>query len=120
VHGRGRTGTAARPTPILCTTPPRPARSGGRSGAQRAPNEGGPVPAPSSALRIALLGCGVVGTQVVRLLTEQAEDLAARVGAPLELVGVAVRDVDAPRDAVVPRALLTADAADLVTRADIV
>ncbi|MBD9698459.1 homoserine dehydrogenase [Flavimobilis sp. GY10621] len=78
------------------------------------------MPAPSSALRIALLGCGVVGTQVVRLLTEQAEDLAARVGAPLELVGVAVRDVDAPRDEVVPRALLTTDAADLVTRADIV
>ncbi|HWK92841.1 MAG TPA: homoserine dehydrogenase [Luteimicrobium sp.] len=76
-------------------------------------------PAPSP-LRVAVLGCGVVGTQVVRLLTAQADDLAARVGAPLELVGVAVRDVDAPRDAVVDRALLTADAEDLVTRADIV
>ena len=37
------------------------------------------------------LGCGVVGSQVVRLLDEQADDLAARVGAPLELVGIAVR-----------------------------
>ena len=40
-----------------------------------------------NALRVALLGCGVVGTQVVRLLTENAPDLAARVGAPLELAG---------------------------------
>ena len=43
-------------------------------------------------LKVALLGCGSVGSQVVRLLTEQAGDLAARVGAPVELVGVAVRD----------------------------
>ncbi|GMA25208.1 homoserine dehydrogenase [Luteimicrobium album] len=78
-----------------------------------------PRPAPSP-LRVAVLGCGVVGTQVVRLLTEQADDLAARVGAPLELVGVAVRNVDAPRDPVVDRALLTADADELVARADIV
>jgi homoserine dehydrogenase len=44
-----------------------------------APHGGGP-------LRIALLGCGVVGTEVVRLLVTQADDLAARVGAPLELM----------------------------------
>ena len=42
-------------------------------------------------LRVALLGCGTVGREVVRLLHEQADDLAARVGAPLELVGIAVR-----------------------------
>ena len=70
-------------------------------------------------MRIALLGCGVVGTQVVRLLTEQSADLAARVGAPLEIVGVAVRDLAAPREGV-DRALLTTDAAELVERADIV
>lgn len=72
------------------------------------------------AVRVALLGCGVVGTEVVRLLASQAGDLAARVGAPLELVGIAVRDVDAPRDAVVDRSLLTTDAAGLVDRADVV
>ncbi len=32
-----------------------------------------------------------VGAEVVRLLHEQADDLPARIGAPLELVGVAVR-----------------------------
>ena len=42
-------------------------------------------------LKVALLGCGVVGSEVARLMTTNAADLAARVGAPLELVGIAVR-----------------------------
>ena len=70
-------------------------------------------------LRIALLGCGVVGSEVVRLLTSQAEDLAARIGAPLELVGIGVRDVTAPRRVPVPADLLTADLAGLVARQDV-
>jgi homoserine dehydrogenase len=70
-------------------------------------------------LNVAVLGCGSVGSQVVRLLTEQADDLAARVGAPIELVGIAVRRIDAPRDVVVPDGLLTTDAAALVARADV-
>lgn len=71
-------------------------------------------------VRVAVLGCGVVGTEVVRLLTTSAADLEARAGAPLELVGVAVRSPDAPRDPVVDRALLTTDAEALVDRADVV
>lgn len=67
------------------------------------------------ALRVAVLGCGSVGSQVVRLLTEQADDLAMRAGAPLELVGVAVRRLDAPREVDVPSHLLTTDATALVT-----
>jgi homoserine dehydrogenase len=70
-------------------------------------------------LRLALLGCGSVGSQVVRLLREQADDLTARVGAPLELVGVAVRRPDAPRDVDVPAELLTTDAEALVSRGDL-
>ena len=31
-------------------------------------------------LRVALLGCGTVGSAVLRLLSEQSDDLAARVG----------------------------------------
>lgn len=77
------------------------------------------MPAPS-ALRVALLGCGVVGTQVARLLSDQSDDLAARVGARLELVGIAVRDAAAPRDPSIDRALLTDDAETLVDGADIV
>jgi homoserine dehydrogenase len=70
-------------------------------------------------LNVAVLGCGVVGSQVVRLLSEQAGDLEARVGAPVRLVGVAVRRIDAPRDVEVPPGLLTTDAASLVTRGDV-
>jgi homoserine dehydrogenase len=70
------------------------------------------------ALRLALLGCGVVGTEVVRLLREQADDLAARVGVPLELAGIAVRRLDKRREGVPPE-LLTTDAMDLVTADDV-
>ena len=70
-------------------------------------------------LKVAVLGCGAVGSQVVRLLTEQHHDLAARVGAPVELVGVAVRRMDAPRDIEVADGLLTTDAAGLVARGDV-
>ncbi|GGD29091.1 homoserine dehydrogenase [Nocardioides daphniae] len=70
-------------------------------------------------LKVALLGCGSVGSQVVRLLTEQAGDLEARVGAPVELVGVSVRRLDAPREVEVPEGLLTTDAEALVTREDV-
>jgi homoserine dehydrogenase len=72
-------------------------------------------------LRVALLGCGVVGSSVARLLTEHAGDLAARVGRPLEIVGVAVRRPDKNRSETgVDAALFTTDAEELVTRADIV
>ncbi|WP_141013924.1 homoserine dehydrogenase [Nocardioides sambongensis] len=70
-------------------------------------------------LKVAVLGCGSVGSQVVRLLREQAGDLAARVGAPVELAGVAVRRLDAEREVEVPEGLLTTDARGLVSRADI-
>jgi homoserine dehydrogenase len=66
------------------------------------------------AVRVALLGCGSVGSQVVRLLREQSADLEARIGAPVELVGVAVRRRDAKREVDVPDHLLTTDAAGLV------
>ena len=70
-------------------------------------------------LRIALLGCGSVGSQVARLLREQAADLAVRTGARLELAGIAVRRPAHPRDAGIDRDLLTADAMGLATRPDI-
>jgi homoserine dehydrogenase len=71
----------------------------------------------TAALRVALLGCGVVGSQVVRLLNEQAGDLAARIGAPLEIAGIAVRRPARHTD--VPADLLTTDADALVARDDV-
>jgi homoserine dehydrogenase len=81
-----------------------------------------PVARPADEpLRVALLGCGVVGTQVARLLTTHADELAARVGRRLELVGIAVRRTGRDRaTAGVPVELFTTDARDLVTRADLV
>jgi homoserine dehydrogenase len=70
-------------------------------------------------LKVALLGCGVVGSEVARLLITQADDLASRVGARLELAGIAVRRVSHPRAAEIDRALLTADAYSLVSRSDV-
>jgi homoserine dehydrogenase len=70
-------------------------------------------------LKVALLGCGVVGSEVVRLLHGSADDLAARVGAPLELAGIAVRRAGRARDLPVDESLLTTDALGLVTRPDV-
>jgi homoserine dehydrogenase len=71
------------------------------------------------ALRVALLGCGTVGAEVVRLLHSSGDDLAARIGAPLELVGIAVRRLGRVRDLPVPEELFTTDAAGLVARDDV-
>ena len=72
------------------------------------------------ALRVALLGCGAVGSEVVRLLTSQADDLAARVGRPLELAGIAVRRSHRVRNLPdVDPGLFTTDAAALVAREDV-
>ena len=71
-------------------------------------------------LKIAMLGCGVVGSEVARLLAEHSDDLASRVGRPLELAGIAVRRPGRDRGAVpVDPGLFTADAHALVTRGDI-
>lgn len=71
-------------------------------------------------LRVALLGCGSVGAQVARLILEHGDELAARAGARLTLAGIAVRNIDAPRDVELPRELFTTDAERLVQSADIV
>ena len=73
-----------------------------------------PVP-----VRVALLGCGVVGAEVVRLLRTQADDLAARVGAPLHLEAIAVRDAARDRGLGRDQCLVTSDAESVVSRGDI-
>jgi homoserine dehydrogenase len=85
--------TSVRPTPLLNVSPLTP-------------------------LRVALLGCGVVGSEVARLIIEQAEDLRARVGRPLQLVGIAVRRPGRDRPGIDPE-LFTTDAEALVTREDV-
>ena len=69
----------------------------------------------SAPITVALLGGGTVGSQVARLILENSDDLAARIGAPLALVGVAVRDASRQREGI-PADLITTDAAALVAR----
>jgi homoserine dehydrogenase len=69
-------------------------------------------------LKVALLGCGVVGSEVARIMTTHAADLEARIGAPVELAGVAVRRAGRPRPGV-PEHLITTDSESLVRRDDI-
>jgi homoserine dehydrogenase len=49
-------------------------------------------------LKVGLLGCGTVGSAVVRLLGEHRDDIARRAGCRLEVTKVAVRDPSKPRD----------------------
>jgi homoserine dehydrogenase len=73
-------------------------------------------------IRVGLLGCGTVGGGVVTLLAREADDIAARTGAQLELTRVAVRDTARDRglplgDGVVtddPWAVVESDEVDVV------
>ena len=60
-------------------------------------------------VRIALLGCGTVGGGVVKLLVDNARYLGVRVGAPLQIARVLVRDVEKERVPELDRKLVTTD-----------
>ena len=70
---------------------------------------------PSRPIGVALLGGGVVGAAVARLLAEHRDELAQRVGCELALVGVAVRDLSKPRPGLDP-SLLATDWRELIAR----
>ena len=69
-------------------------------------------------LKVGMLGCGVVGSQIARLLVENKSDLTSRAGANLELVKVAVKDVKTKREGI-PSNLLTDDAKSIVNDPEI-
>ena len=71
-------------------------------------------------LKIALLGCGVVGTEVARLLSTHAQEFGQRIGQPYELIGIAVQHLDRKRELDVDPSIFTTDADELVKRADLV
>lgn len=68
----------------------------------------------SKTLNVGMLGCGVVGSNVARLLQEDSGDFAARSGATLKLTKVAVRNINNPRD-FVAKEIITSDASSVVT-----
>ena len=71
-------------------------------------------------IRVGLLGAGTVGSQTARLLVEQKDELAARIGRPIELVGVACLDPDEVDFPWIDKSLLTTDTMKVATNADIV
>jgi homoserine dehydrogenase len=66
---------------------------------------------------VAVLGLGNVGSEVVRIIENDASDLTARIGAPLVLKGIGVRRVADDRG--VPVELLTDNIEELVSRDDV-
>jgi homoserine dehydrogenase len=69
-------------------------------------------------LKVGMLGCGNVGSQIARLLVANKADLASRSGAQLELVKVAVKDIKAKRDGIAT-SLLTDDPYSVVNDPEI-
>ena len=69
-------------------------------------------------LKVGMLGCGVVGSQIARLLVENKSDLTSRAGANLELVKVAVKNINAKREGI-SSSLLTGDAKSVVNDPEI-
>ena len=65
-------------------------------------------------LRVGFLGCGSVGSSVVRLLDEHRHDIAARAGCRLQVARVAVRDPSKPRDVPLDGSVFTAEPMDVL------
>ncbi len=68
---------------------------------------------PKRQINIGILGLGVVGSGTVRVLQENAEDIARKVGLPVVVRRVAVRDLSKPRDVTLPEGVLTDRAEDV-------
>lgn len=57
---------------------------------------------------------------MARIPLEDANELASRSGAGLQLIGIAVRNLDTKRDVDLPKELFTTDALALIEKADVV
>jgi homoserine dehydrogenase len=66
-------------------------------------------------VRIGILGCGNVGSALVRLITDQADVIEGRTGVRLEIARVAVRNLSRERDVPLPASVFTHDAAEVVS-----
>ncbi len=73
---------------------------------------------PLPTIRIGILGCGVVGSQVAKQLLRHQSELSTRSGAELHLTKIAVRDISIPREGI-DSGLLTTDAKSIVTNPEI-
>jgi homoserine dehydrogenase len=73
----------------------------------------------SRTVRVGLLGCGHVGSALVRQITELGDEIEARTGVRLEVTRVAVRNLARERDVDLPASVFTHDGAAVVTADDV-
>ena len=66
-----------------------------------------------------MIGLGTVGTGTLRILRENAEVIQRRVGIPVEVTRVAVRDLKRDRGIAIPDGILTTDASRIIDDPDI-
>ena len=69
----------------------------------------------SPVVRVGLLGCGIVGGQLVELLRERSEAIEATNGVQVEITRIAVRNLSRDRGTPVDASLLTTDAESVVS-----
>ena len=72
-----------------------------------------------SKIRVGLIGCGVVGQGVMRLMHENAAAIEGRLGGALEVRRIVVRDVNKERGPHVPMGLVSKDVDGLLTDPEI-
>lgn len=70
-------------------------------------------------VQVGMIGLGVVGTGVARLLLHHADRLARRAGRPIQLKQVVVRDRHRPRDVELPAGVLSDDVPRLIHDSEI-
>ena len=75
--------------------------------------------APPAICKVALLGCGTVGTALLELLNAQSDRIASQWGVQIEVATILVSDATRPRPPEVPQHLLTDNATDAITHPDI-
>ncbi len=69
----------------------------------------------AEALKVGLLGFGVVGGATARVLLDHADQLARRAGVPIQLARIAVRDLSKSRALELPSDLFTTSPAEIVS-----
>ena len=70
-------------------------------------------------INVGLIGLGTVGTGAFRILRQNAEQIRNRVGVPVEITKIAVRDPRRDRGITIPADMLTTNPAEVVNDPDI-
>lgn len=71
------------------------------------------------AIKIGLLGLGTVGTGVAKVLKDNQRIIEKRVGRPVQLAKVLVKDIQKPRDSVISKEIITNNPKDILENPDI-